>query len=74
MVLSNESEISVFEAKGNKMAATRDAQAAFEDAIRAGVLSDHPDAPNYAGDYMYMYTEGESDGFKRRDTRQYVWS
>lgn len=47
-------------------------QQAFDAAITAGRLSDNPTAPNYAGHYMYMGTEGTRDLFKHRDTREYL--
>ena len=52
----------------------RDAQQAFADAIKRGVLSDDPHDPMFAGDFMYMHTEGQRDSFKHRDTRRYVHS
>ena len=51
-----------------------DAQEAFERAIKSGVLSKHETDSNYAGDYMYMHTQGGRDGFKNRDTRRYLWN
>lgn len=57
----------------------RDAQAAFKSAIDAGLLSYLKDAPQWAGNYMYMYTaygEGPNgepvDYFKHIDTRKYI--
>jgi hypothetical protein len=39
--------------------------AAFADALGAGRLSHDPAAPNYAGNYMYMFTDAEGrDHFK----------
>lgn len=52
----------------------RDAQSAFEDAIKRGVLSDKPGDPMYAGHFMYMHSDGPRDSFKHRDTRRYVHS
>lgn len=52
----------------------RDAQQAFEDAIKRGVLSDNPSDPMYAGHFMYMHSDGQRDSFKHRDTRRYVHS
>ena len=46
---------------------------AFEEAIRAGVLSADEKAPNWAGEYMYMFTQGKADAFKHRLTRKYVY-
>lgn len=50
----------------------RDSQVAFEDAIRAGALSDDPVSPIFAGHFMYMYSDGPVDSFKHRDTRKYL--
>lgn len=50
----------------------RDAQAAFEDAIRFGRLSADPGAPNFAGRFMYMGTEAGRDLFKNSLTREYL--
>lgn len=53
---------------------TIDPQVAFENAIDAGILSNDPEAPNYAGRYMFMGERENGDcGFKHRDTRQYIW-
>ena len=47
---------------------------AFERAIAAGVLSENPRSPLYAGNYMYMHTAaGNVDVFKHIDTRQYLY-
>ena len=52
----------------------RHAPAAFEDAIHAGILSDDPRSPCYAGKYMYMFTDPtRGDAFKHRDTRHYIY-
>ena len=45
---------------------------AFEDAIASGRLSLDPSSPIFAGNYMYMGTWGEGDGFKNIITRQYL--
>ena len=50
----------------------RDAGKAFESAIRAGVLSDHPRTPRFAGHFMYMYTKAGRDYFKNIDNRDYL--
>ena len=50
----------------------RDSQVAFADAIRTGVLSDQVDTDNYAGIYMYMFTDAAGDHFKHQDTRRYI--
>lgn len=48
-------------------------QEAFEKAISSGRLSSGPDAPNYAGSYLYMGTDASGcDLFKHRVTRQYI--
>ena len=52
----------------------RDSKSAFGDAIARGTLSVSRDADHYAGDYMYMHSEGARDYFKNRDTRQYISS
>lgn len=49
-------------------------QAAFESAIKAGILSRDPDHSYYAGHYMYMYTSEGVHSFKHQDTREYVQS
>ena len=49
----------------------RDPQEAFERAIKAKRLSLDTEADNYAGNYMYMHTEGGKDLFKNRMTRRY---
>jgi hypothetical protein len=48
-----------------------DAQERFSLAIAAGCLSSEPGGSNYAGDYMYMGTQGDTDLFKHRMTRLY---
>ena len=46
---------------------------AFEDAIKAGRLTDDPDSKRYAGDYMYMFTDSRGvDMFKHYETRNYL--
>lgn len=49
----------------------RDHMKAFEDAINKGTLS-REKGDNYAGDYMYMYSDDEKDYFKHIDTREYI--
>uniref|UniRef100_A0A6M3JKS7 Uncharacterized protein n=1 Tax=viral metagenome TaxID=1070528 RepID=A0A6M3JKS7_9ZZZZ len=46
-------------------------QKQFTVAIEEGRLSENPDAPNYAGNYMYMGNDGGKDLFKNIDTRRY---
>lgn len=55
------------------MTMIKNPQEAFEQAIKAKVLSAQESAPNYAGNYMYMYTQNGRDAFKHRLTRSYVW-
>lgn len=50
----------------------RDSQEAFDHAIEVGVLCTTPMAHNYAGDYMYMYSDDGVDFFKHHDTRKYI--
>src|SRR5262249_41046402 len=45
---------------------------AFNNAIAQGVLSKDPAHKNYAGNYMYMYTEANHDFFKHIVTRKYT--
>ena len=52
----------------------RDANNAFDHAVDKQTLSDNPQDFNYAGDYMYMYSEGNKDYFKHIITRRYVQS
>ena len=50
-----------------------DSDAAFDAAIAAGVLSEDPQAGNFAGLYMYMHHDREGAAwFKHRETRAYV--
>lgn len=50
----------------------RDPKEAFENAIKAGRLSEDEDAPNYAGWYMYMGTQDGKDLFKHKQFRSYI--
>ena len=50
----------------------KNAQQAFEEAIKTGRLSDNPCDVNYAGWYMYMGTFKGKDLFKHYNTRQYI--
>lgn len=50
----------------------RDAQMAFEDAIRFGRLSTDKNAPNFAGRFMYMGTVNGRDLFKDICSRAYM--
>lgn len=47
------------------------AREAFEKAITQGRLSVNPKAENYAGKYMYMGKNGQTDLFKNIVSRQY---
>ncbi len=50
----------------------RNGQQAFEEAIQQGRLSVDPNAPSFAGNYMYMATEDSGrDLFKNINTRRY---
>jgi hypothetical protein len=44
----------------------RDSQAAFNEAIERGMMTDES-----AGDWMYMYSDASCDYFKHIDTRRY---
>lgn len=47
---------------------------AFENAIILGSLSRDRNASNFAGNYMYMYTESNGrDAFKHSITRCYIF-
>ncbi len=50
---------------------------AFCEAFARGVLSDVPGEANYAGPYMYMYSDYDDgrrfDAFKHSVTRQYLY-
>lgn len=50
----------------------RDAQTAFEEAIKAGYLEAHPGFDLFAGNWMYMYSMNHCDYFKHFDTREYL--
>ena len=50
-----------------------DSDAVFDEAIRAGVLSEDPDDERFAGYYMYMHHDADGTAwFKHRETRAYV--
>ena len=51
---------------------TTESQAAFEEAIKAGVLSDNLNAINFAGNYMFMGRDAHGMAFKNIITRQYI--
>jgi len=51
----------------------RDPECAFDDAINSGLLSTDENVDNFAGYYMYMYTdERGADYFKNITTRKYI--
>lgn len=52
----------------------RNAQNAFNTAIKMDKLSDKESDSNYAGYYMYMGSEGNFDYFKSKLTREYLAS
>ncbi len=49
-----------------------DPQQAFEEAIKNKRLSDDPQSPIYAGNYMYMGSNEGKDLFKNIDSRNYL--
>lgn len=51
-----------------------DSGQAFDQAIKSGRLSADSSATNYAGLYMYMYTQAGLDMFKHIETRVYLGS
>ena len=58
---------------GPRLWIEEDSDAVFDEAIRAGVLSDDPQDENFAGFYMYMHHDGDGMAwFKHRETRAYV--
>ena len=66
------------EEKARKAAAagspTEESREAFKAAIAAGKLSDNPKQKNYAGYYMYMGRNSETNqpAFKHIETRKYL--
>ena len=50
----------------------KSADDAFDAAIKSGRLTTNRQAPNYAGNYMYMGTAGGHDLFKSAVTREYL--
>ena len=52
----------------------RNAQEAFEDAIKSGLLSPNEQSRYFAGRYMYMGSRDGGDLFKHIDTREYLTS
>lgn len=50
-----------------------DSDSVFDEAIRAGVLSEDPEDERFAGYYMYMHHDADGTAwFKHRETRAYV--
>ena len=49
-----------------------DSQAAFEQAIAEGRLSNNQHSPVYAGRFMYMGTKDGLDLFKNIESRRYL--
>ena len=51
----------------------KDSGAVFDEAIRAGVLSEDPEDESFAGRYMYMHHDGDGAAhFKHKETRAYI--
>ena len=46
----------------------------FDSAIKEGVLSDNEQDKNYAGNFMYMYTDNGVHYFKHSITRKYGYN
>jgi len=47
----------------------------FDNAIEVGAFSHAPyefGTAGFAGDYMYMYSDGGFDFFKHKETREYI--
>ena len=45
---------------------------AFNRAIESGALNEKPSSDDYAGNYMYMYSNESGDFFKNIETRTYL--
>lgn len=43
----------------------------FDNAIKEGLLSENEDDYIYAGNFMYMYSQGGKHYFKHKTTRRY---
>ena len=50
----------------------RDSQQAFKDAIGNGILNEDEQSPLYAGNWMYMHSDGIQDAFKNIISREYL--
>jgi hypothetical protein len=44
----------------------------FDEAIEKGLLSTDEKKENFAGNYMYMYSQDNKDFFKNHITREYI--
>ena len=53
------------------MEAQKEAQQAFESALKRGHLSNDPMSELHIDNYMYMYNDGDFYKFKHIDTREY---
>jgi len=49
-----------------------DGQQAFTHAIQLKLLSNMWGRDDYAGNYMYMYSQNDQDFFKNKETRRYI--
>jgi hypothetical protein len=67
-------EITIDQQTAEHIKAVSDARQAFDNAIDEGRLSDHEDAPNYAGNYMFMGYQGGTGKalFKHIGSREYL--
>ena len=50
----------------------KDTKTVFENAIKLGYLNLNEGSELHAGNYMYMYSDSNSDYFKHSTTRQYL--
>ena len=50
----------------------RGSKEAFGNAMSQSYLSSNPTAPNFAGRFMYMYSNNDRDYFKNIETRLYI--
>lgn len=48
-------------------------QEVFQKAIQKGILSPNKDDADFAGNFMYMYSENGKDYFKNINTRKYCF-
>ena len=62
-----------YRARRRELRIEQDSDAVFDEAIRAGLLSEDPQDERFAGHYMYMHHDAEgTPWFKHRETRAYV--